>query len=390
MADNTVTALANRLLTRVDKLLQQASPFHVFPDGRLNNKLLEKARLRLWADWQAIIVVPTGSTVLANKIAEIELSRVAVTIALAIVSPFQVDWDVERFADRVKVSHPFRANPEHRKKLAKYVAISSFGCISEPATFVDQYGKILAWYLPQILDLVNKGIVTLAPVLDQPGPKSQAWRSQGYIIPPDSTEFGIGRVTLCPGGFMQWQERLQDNLYQSTTLSSPVVQDWLCEMTATKQFWSAITRVVAPDQYHAGMESVSSLNSVTPYHRDPGASASMYDLLVSLGKGHKAILDIPDLGAELVYEAGAMVFICGRVLEHGVPFWGDGERVVIAHFMKDKVHERLGVPRPSFPSQKDFLDKVGAGKKGGLKAIQRGGGDGRRGRRGKRGGLKAI
>lgn len=106
MADNTVTALANRLLTRVDELLQQASPFHVFPDGRLNNKLLEKARLsffrllltqidhhsssfrlRLWADWQAIIAVPTGSTVLANKIAEIELSHAAVTIALAIVSP---------------------------------------------------------------------------------------------------------------------------------------------------------------------------------------------------------------------------------------------------------------------------------------------------------------
>ncbi|KAG2051655.1 hypothetical protein BDR06DRAFT_853854, partial [Suillus hirtellus] len=72
---------------------------------------------------------------------------------------------------------------------------------------------------------------------------------------------------------------------------------------------------------------------------DPGASALMYDLLVSLGKGHKAILDIPDLGTKLVYEAGAMVFICGQVLEHGIPFWGDRERVVIAHFMKDKVHE---------------------------------------------------
>ncbi|KAG1901607.1 uncharacterized protein F5891DRAFT_901865, partial [Suillus fuscotomentosus] len=81
-----------------------------------------------------------------------------------------------------------------------------------------------------------------------------------------------------------------------------------------------------------------------PNHRDPGASASMYDFLVSLGKGHKAVLDIKDLGAELVYQAGTMVFICGRVLEHGVPFWGDSERVVIAHFMKDKVHERLSVP----------------------------------------------
>ncbi|KIK33205.1 hypothetical protein CY34DRAFT_100019, partial [Suillus luteus UH-Slu-Lm8-n1] len=162
---------------------------------------------------------------------------------------------------------------------------------------------------------------------------------------------------------------------------------WLSEMTATEQFWSAITSIIAPHQYLAGMRSVSSLNLMvktshpvvwpsefsgikvivnreTPHHRDPGASPSFYDLLVSLGKGHQAILDLPDLGTELRYTPGTMIYICGKVLEHGVPRWGDGERIVIAHFVKDKVHDRQSIPRPEFPMDREFLIKVGAGKGG--------------------------
>lgn len=106
MVDATVTTMANKLLARVDELLRQASPFHLFLEGQLNDKLREKARssffilfltqvdrhssssrLRLWADWHAIVTDCTGSAVEPNKIAEIEFSRAAVTIALAIVSP---------------------------------------------------------------------------------------------------------------------------------------------------------------------------------------------------------------------------------------------------------------------------------------------------------------
>lgn len=126
--------------------------------------------------------------------------------------------------------------------------------------------------------------------------------------------------------------------------------------------------VVWPSEF-SGLEVI--VNRETPNHRDPGASPSFYDLLVSLGKGHRAVLALPDLGAELAYYPGTMVYILGKVLEHGVPQWGDGERIVIAHFVKDKVHDRLGVPRPKFPNQRDFLNRVGAGKKGGLKAIRR-------------------
>ncbi|KAG2112798.1 hypothetical protein BD769DRAFT_1319072, partial [Suillus cothurnatus] len=78
----------------------------------------------------------------------------------------------------------------------------------------------------------------------------------------------------------------------------------------------------------SGIEVI--VNQEMPHHQDPEASPSFYDLLVSLGKGHQAILDLPDLGAELEYSPGTMVYICGKVLEHGVSWWGDGERIVIA------------------------------------------------------------
>lgn len=156
-------------------------------------------------------------------------------------------------------------------------------------------------------------------------------------------------------------------------------------MTVPEQLWSAITSIIAPDQYLAGIKSVSALknmvhtskpvvwpsvfsgievivNRETPHHRDPGASPSFYDLLVSLGQANQAILDLPDLGAELGYPPGTMVYIAGKVLEHGVPGWGDGERIVIAHFVKDKVHDKQDIPRPSFPMEQDFLKRVGAGK----------------------------
>ncbi|KAG1892920.1 uncharacterized protein F5891DRAFT_919525, partial [Suillus fuscotomentosus] len=78
----------------------------------------------------------------------------------------------------------------------------------------------------------------------------------------------------------------------------------------------------------SGLEVI--VNRETPSHRDPGALPPFYDLLVSLGKAHHAILALPDLGAELAYPPGTMVYILGKVLENGVPKWGDGERIVIA------------------------------------------------------------
>ncbi|KAG2131916.1 hypothetical protein BD769DRAFT_1666385 [Suillus cothurnatus] len=267
-----VASLAKNLASRVDQLLWDCSPFELFSQAELDDRLLQRAKVRLWIQWQNLLLsTSSNSGADAKVISDIEISRAAILAAVSTLkyfTPVQTDWDVDRFADSAKASHPSNAM-QQRQKLAKYFVTPSFGRITEPTTLVDKHGRILTWYLPEILmadrvEHVNESIKLLRPVLDQSFPKATEqekgpWRSQGFAIPSGGGEFGAGRVTLCPGGFMQQHERLQDLLYQSSTLSLPAVQLWLSEMTATEQFWSAITSIIAPHQYLAGMQSVSSL-----------------------------------------------------------------------------------------------------------------------------------
>jgi hypothetical protein len=93
----------------------------------------------------------------------------------------------------------------------------------------------------------------------------------------------------------------------------------------------------------SGLEIIA--NHVTFSHRDSG--------------NHHANLALADLHAELDYSPRAMVYIAGWVLEYSVGPWLNGEQVIIAHFMKDVVHDRVGVSRPSFSMQHFFLELVG-------------------------------
>ncbi|KAG2738073.1 hypothetical protein P692DRAFT_20638160, partial [Suillus brevipes Sb2] len=67
------------------------------------------------------------------------------------LTPVQTDWDVDRFADSAKASRNLSNSTQQRQKLAKYFAAPSFGHLTEPTTLVDKHGRILTWYLPEIL-----------------------------------------------------------------------------------------------------------------------------------------------------------------------------------------------------------------------------------------------
>lgn len=91
-------------------------------------------------------------------------------------------------------------------------------------------------------------------------------------------------------------------------------------------------------------------NRLTPMHRDKGGANSFYDHLVSFGQHHDAYLCLEELNAQFAYQPGTSVLFSGTALQHSVTSWS-GERVVIAHYAKDLVMERLGVARPSLPTQ---------------------------------------
>ena len=160
--------------------------------------------------------------------------------------------------------------------------------------------------------------------------------------------------------------------------------NWLQRVEPFEQFANAVLGIVHPDLLDAGLKANSALNDrlssdkpcnwtsaysgidvivnrMTPPHRDAGGAASFYDLLISLGEGHQAEFHVSDLDARFAYGPGSLILITGKILEHAVPAWGGGERVALAHYMKDLVHDRMDVRCPSLPSQMGWWTEFGSG-----------------------------
>ena len=109
-----------------------------------------------------------------------------------------------------------------------------------------------------------------------------------------------------------------------------------------------------PTVFHA-IDIIS--NRVTPQHYDRGGALTFYDHLVSLGEDHDAHLLLHNLHGELEYRSGTSVLFPGKVFDHSVPKWSGGERIVIAHYSKDDVQDRLQVARPLLPTQLGWWSK---------------------------------
>ena len=89
-------------------------------------------------------------------------------------------------------------------------------------------------------------------------------------------------------------------------------------------------------------------------HRDKGGAAETYDLLLSASVNHDARLQLSDLDTSLSYSSGTVVMMCERALLHEVHEWEKGERICLAHYVHDNVHQRLGLPRPGWVEQENY------------------------------------
>jgi hypothetical protein len=102
--------------------------------------------------------------------------------------------------------------------------------------------------------------------------------------------------------------------------------------------------------FFSGIEVVSDRH--TPSHHDGQGGPGFYDFLVSAGRHTNGWLDMPDLNARLSYDPCTVTVVacCGKILHHGVdPNW-IGERLCIAHFIRDNVHNRQELQRPPWVS----------------------------------------
>lgn len=125
---------------------------------------------------------------------------------------------------------------------------------------------------------------------------------------------------------------------------------WLANSQATSLLLQRLNNpsVIWPSVY-PGMDVIA--NRITPEHCDLGGALSFYDHLVSFGQGHDAQFLLHEFDAKFAYQSGTSVLFPGKVLNHSVPQWSGGERMVIAHYAKDDVQDRLELRRPLLPTQ---------------------------------------
>jgi hypothetical protein len=177
-------------------------------------------------------------------------------------------------------------------------------------------------------------------------------------------------------------QQLNEQLHTSTSLQRAQATVFMGRIGHAEWLCNAVTALVAPNLYEAGRQAIERVqlgqdmnrthgnvalwpsvftgmqiiaNRTTPPHRDRGGAPTHYDLLLSAGTHVKAELCLPEFGTKLSYPPGTIVELCGKVFIHEVDDWEGGERVCVAHMMKDDVHDRLNVMRPSWPQKADYL-----------------------------------
>ena len=171
-------------------------------------------------------------------------------------------------------------------------------------------------------------------------------------------------------------QRLEDPLVVSADFRDSRGAEFVSRVQNVELLHNAILALISPDLYWKGFEVVDRLlhgnflskhhqvthhwislfsawqvisNRITPAHRDMGAAPMVYDLLTCAGTYKCSLFYVHDLGARFHYTPGSVVAICGRVLLHEVKDWQGGDRICIAHYMRDSVHDRVRVSRPSWP-----------------------------------------
>ena len=216
------------------------------------------------------------------------------------------------------------------------------------------------------------------------------WRNLDifYKSGDDCIATAAGQVTFSPSWFEQAHDVSKMSLKQRLTDQSPVKgpchhlkpsvslrpetfggagREWLSDMTESSTLLSSIVRVIHPELYAMGIETMKKMgmmvdppavlrlwysifngvqvisNRETPVHRDHNSRWEWYDLLATLGPYQGAILELPGVGLRFSYESGTVLGICGRLLRHGVSE-AVGERFCLAYFMRENVQKRMETP----------------------------------------------
>ncbi|KAI6096658.1 hypothetical protein EDD16DRAFT_1719708 [Pisolithus croceorrhizus] len=295
-----------------------------------------------------------------------ELQLSTLVIAFAILNPLEdvTEWDIDRFAEP-------KRNVEDK---TKYFPYPQWGLISDPATILDVHSRVVVWYLPGIMsparvyEHLNKIHLPLKDSLvkcSKTGGQFKRRFGHRHVPEGDGNEmFGYGHLMNSPATFQQAHTRLEDKVYKSSSLKKAPVRQWLQDVSYAEEFWNTIAEIVLPDLAQVGKDAISVEEDwVITQPPSPISWTSIY-LGIDISQSRGSSPPRPSLctisagpGTIFCYQPGTMTYLAGKVLTHSVPKWGKGERIALAHYMKDAVPNRFGLPRPPFTQQKHLLGK---------------------------------
>ncbi|KII83092.1 hypothetical protein PLICRDRAFT_119857, partial [Plicaturopsis crispa FD-325 SS-3] len=254
------------------------------------------------------------------------------------------------------------------------------GIIGTPMTVVDMHGVILLWYLPGALcknrqETIIEHTARLEPLLRESVSKHVGgnWRTDPalYSAADKCVKVPRGCINVSPAWFQQGHDTPDDHLETSSSLrgrDAKFTHPWLEDMAESLALINAVMGIIHPELYLCGRETLLKLgrstegeslayvlrkwgsvfngaaiigNRETPIHRDNNSRGQWYDLLATVGTYDDAVMEIPVVGIRLDYSGGTMVGLAGRILSHGVSR-SVGERLCLAFYMRDKVHQRMG------------------------------------------------
>ena len=117
---------------------------------------------------------------------------------------------------------------------------------------------------------------------------------------------------------------------------------------------TCMTAILAqwPSVYNVGSLMV---NRASPFHVDRFGRPQWFDLLVTFGTYSDLYFLLPTLGLTLQYCPGTVIAMSGKMIEHGVG-QADGDRAVLAWYMRDEVHEFMHVSRSHFMRYSDVAN----------------------------------
>lgn len=97
-------------------------------------------------------------------------------------------------------------------------------------------------------------------------------------------------------------------------------------------------------------------NRITPLHRDLKGRPEWFDILINYSEtGSSPEFVIGDLGLKLKYTSGTVIGFCGNIFQHGVKYWGTGNRICYANFMRETVRARLDVSPAGWVHRSKYL-----------------------------------